>query len=169
MSVGNAGLTGLQRQATPPPKQAVQTTQGSQAANQGPRAAAFAQATNPTLAPAPAVATPGAPVAPAVGGTTAPAGRTAAAPATQAQAPNFAATLAAATMANPAVLTALAGIAITTNRSRVSSISGDAKEDMGDVGLTTEAEDQPDALQEAGQEQGAGEITEAGSASGPAT
>ena len=70
---------------------------------------------------------------------------------------------------NPAFMIATGAIAAVTNRKKASDVSGDAKEGEGQVGLETEAEAQPDALQESDQEQGAGEITEAGTMSGPAT
>ncbi len=162
MSVGNSNLTGLSARVAQVPKQ----TQASQT-NSSPRAGAIAQTNSNTPAPAaPAVAAPGLPVAPAVSGTTAPAARGPAAQASSSQ-PSQANTATAAAMASSATFLASAGAAaFTTSRGRVSSMSGDASEEVGDMDIG-EAEEQPDALQEADTEQGSGEINASGSASGP--
>ena len=66
-------------------------------------------------------------------------------------------------------MAATGAIAVVTNRRKASDISGDAKEGEGGVELETESEAQPDALVDAEQEMGAGEITQAGQTSGPST
>ena len=67
---------------------------------------------------------------------------------------------------SPALMASLGAAALTTNRGKVNSMSGDAGEEVGDVDRA-ESEEQADALQEADTEQGSGEINAAGSASGP--
>ena len=170
MAVNNSNLTGIPTRVAPPPNRANPATTPNPTPNTA-RATALANSpTPPPLAAPTAVTTPGAPAAAAIGGTTAPAGRAFTAVPTapaQAQIGNIAAAMAMAT--SPALLAAMGAIAITTSSTRIKKTSGDAKEDSGDVELETESEVQPDALQEADQEQGAGEITEAGSTSGPAT
>lgn len=161
MSVG-ANPTGI------PPKvaqqvAAIQANRANQQANQANNTARTANAprTNPltnTAAPAPAVAA-SAPSAPAAarGGTT---------PAT---APNTAQTLAAMAPATafPGALAALGAIAVTTKGGRARG-AGDAAQESGDVGVETQSEIQPDALQQSETEQ-ATDVGAATNMSGPAT
>ncbi|OGI20164.1 MAG: hypothetical protein A3B68_01060 [Candidatus Melainabacteria bacterium RIFCSPHIGHO2_02_FULL_34_12] len=171
MSVGNSSLTGIPKAQTPPPvtKVAPQGQQNQSAATA--RSAALANTNASTVAPAvaTAVAVSGTGVAAPTGGTTAPAGRGPAVAAGGNQIVQTATAMAQAAMANPAVLAAMFGAAVNTTRTRAVKSSGDVKEDSGDVELETESEMQPDALQDSDQEQGAGEITQAGSTSGPST
>ena len=69
--------------------------------------------------------------------------------------------------ANPALLALLGAAALGTTKGRIFSTSGGLK-DLG-IELETESERQPDALLETNQEEGAGEINEATSISGPST
>lgn len=166
MSVGNSNLTGLA-----PRIQVQKPAQANQAnrSDSSPRANALANTNANSQAPAaPAVSTPGSPVAAAIGGTTAPAGRSAASAqsASPAQSQLGSLAAAAAMASSPALMASLGAAALTTNRGKVSSMSGDAGEEVGDVDRA-ESEEQADALQEADTEQGSGEINAAGSASGP--
>ena len=145
-------------------------------ANSSVRQAALGQATANSAGPAPvttAVSAPGSAPASAVGGTTASAQSGGRVAALASQAPTAqAATMAAAAMANPAALGALAGMAFGSNRTKVSSISGDAKEDSGDVKVETEAEAKGDlATKDTDSATGneSGDISGANSASGPST
>ena len=152
--------------------------QGNQA--NGPNAAAkgptLTNVNSPASAPPPAVftpaVTPGAPAAPAVGGTTSPGAKGSiaapAAPAAQAQAGNMAAA-----MSVFAPFLAMAGAAaITTNKTKVSSISGDSSKESGNVEVETKAEAEghlatKDTKSATGNE--AGDISGANSTSGPST
>ena len=165
MSVG-ANPTGIAPKIAPPPPK----VQAPNTSTDGPRANAMRNATAPANASAPtAVVATAAPVSAPVGGTTSPAP---AGPGTQTQAAAPRAQVAAQAIGTafqfPGALAAMGMIAAVVTKTRKAGM-GDAQEDSGDVDLETESEIQPDALQEADQEQGAGEITEAGSMSGPAT
>ena len=172
MSVGSSNLTGIPQRVAPPPVKATQAAEQNNQANTSAKAALLVGANAPTAPVAPVVAAAaavsGAP-APAPGGLTT-TGRGSAqgniAP-TNLQPGTAAAAMAMASA--PALLAAMGAQAITANRGRVKSVSGDAKEDSGDVALETQSEGQVDALQDSNQEQGAGEINEAGTTSGPAT
>ena len=171
MSVGSSpNLSGLQRLA-PPPAKAVQANQNNQS-NQSARQAALGQANAPanSAPPAQAVAStavslPGAPAAISTGGTTTsgPAARSVA-PAPQG------ASQAASTVANAFSATFMAAtgaIATIALGKKASDVTGDKSEGQGEVGLETEAEVQPDALQESGTEQAA-DIGAATQTGGPA-
>ena len=175
MSVGSSNLTGIPNRVAPPPvKQTQSANQQNTQVNQSARQAAISQANTPTnpraaVAVSTAVSAPGSPAITNAGGTTAPSGSRPAAAQTGsiAQANTQAQSVA---MSAFAPFLALAGAAaLGATKTKISRVSGDEKEDTGDVELETEAELQPDALQESDQEQGAGEITEAGSTSGPST
>lgn len=174
MSVNNPAIAPNTAQQIQAMRQNQNNLNQASRTNSSVRQAALGQATANTVGPAPvttAVSAPGSAPAPAVGGTTAPSqagGRIAAPQAPTAQA----ATMAAAAMANPAALGALAGIAFSSNRTRVNSISGNAKEDSGDVKVETEAEAKgelatKDTDSATGNE--SGDISGANSASGPST
>ena len=126
----------------------------------------------PASTPVVTVATvaPGVAAASTTGGTTAPAGRvniTATAP----RAANVAAQVALATGGVFQAFQSLASIAVATNRTKVSSISGDDKENTGDVKKTESEEKNQLALKDANSETGndSGDISGANSASGPST
>ena len=177
MGVNNASIT---------PKAAAQINQANKAqaaqsrnqANsnqQSARSAALAASNANTNvrgnAPATAISVGGlaAPITGPVGGTTTPVSLgsiRAQAPTTNAMSQQA---MAVANAFSPAFMAATGAVAVVSNRRKASEVSGDAKEGEGSVELETEAEAQPDALQESDQEQGAGEITEAGSTSGPST
>ena len=175
MDLGASNLTNISTKLAPPPTTRV--NQSSQQGNQNAqtaRQAALSQATaNTPAAPAVAnaVAAPGSAPQTSAGGTTTPsqsgarfsgaqtASQTATGTVAMAMANAFSATFMAATGA----------IAMVSNRKRVSDVSGDAKEGDGTVEAETESEAQPDALVDAEQEMGAGEITQAGQTSGPST
>ncbi len=176
MSVGSSNLTGIPTRVAPPPVKQVQSNnQQNTQVNQSARQAAISQAnapTNPAVAVAvsTAVSAPGSPAIANAGGTTTPSGSRPQAVAQAGSAPQASAQAQSAAMSAFAPFLALAGAAaLGTNKSKVSKMSGDDKENTGDVEVATETEMQPDALQESDQEQGAGEITEAGSTSGPST
>lgn len=175
MSVNNPAIAPNAAQQIQAMRQNQNNLNQASRTNSSVRQAALGQATANTIGPAPvttAVSAPGSAPAPAVGGTTAPsqAGGRIAAP--QAQTAQTVAVAAQAAMANPAVLGALAGVAFSSNRTRVNSISGDAKEDSGDVKVETEAEAKgelatKDTDSATGNE--SGDISGANSASGPST
>ncbi|MBI3590346.1 MAG: hypothetical protein HY094_03075 [Candidatus Melainabacteria bacterium] len=171
MSVGGSpNLTGLQRIA-PPPAKVTQANQSNQS-NQSARQAALGQANAPANSAPPAqaastaVSLPGAPAAISTGGTTTPgpAVRTAA-PAPQA-ASQVASAVANAFSAN--FMAATGAVAAMSGGKKASDVTGDKSEGQGDVGLETESELQPDALQESGTEQAA-DIGAATQTGGPAT
>lgn len=173
MGVNQSGLA--PKVAPTPPRQVQANKDNAGNQSQSARQAALANATaNPNAplaaprAAAAAIATGTIGALPA-GGTTAPgpAVRIGAPAPAQVQAGPVAAALANAF--SPAFMAATGAIAVVANKRKASDVSGDAKEGDGLVELETEAEAQPDALQETNQEQGAGEITEAGSTSGPST
>ena len=168
--------SGLAPKVAPPPRQ-VQAKEQANQANQNAQSARQAALANAT-ANAPANTAPRAQAATVAAGTLGSAptgGTTALGPAVRIGAPTPAQTQAgpvAMAMANafsPAFMAATGAVAVVANRKKASDVSGDSKEGDGLVELETEAEAQPDALQETNQEQGAGEITEAGSTSGPST
>ncbi|MBI2995180.1 MAG: hypothetical protein HYY52_00510 [Candidatus Melainabacteria bacterium] len=176
MSVGNPSLTGIPKQATPVVKQVAQNNQANN--NTSARQAAIANATRPSTGPAvpaqtmttPAVVLPGAPAIARAGGTTTPGTRGVAqaqAAPTQGQAGTVAAAMAMA--ASPALLAAM-GAAALTSKGKVFSISGDAEQDVGNVGLGTESEEQVDALVEVDAAEASAEGLSAANSTGqPAT
>ena len=158
---------------------AVQSHRSNQAnqTNQSRSQAALRSATAPTnSSPTPQTAAATAVNAAGVaigrsGGTTAPAGRgfgqAPVAPASQA-----AATMAAASIAtNPAAIQALTGLAIGANRTRISSLSGDADKESGDVKKTESEEKNQLALKDSNSETGneIGDMSGPNSAGGPST
>ena len=170
--------SGLAPKVAPPPRQ-VQAKEQTNQANQNAQSARQAALANATAnANAPANTAPRAQAATVAAGTLGSAptgGTTALGPAVRIGAPTPAQTqagpvaMAMANAFNANFMAATGAVAVVANRKKASDVSGDSKEGEGLVELETEAEAQPDALQETNQEQGAGEITEAGSTSGPST
>lgn len=174
MDLGASNLTNT-RFSAPPTRvnQANQSNQSNQT-SQSARQAALSQATANIPVPAQAVASvavPGSAPQASGGGTTAP--TQAGVRSSGVQTLGQQVTTAAMAMANAFSATFMAAtgaIVMGANKKKASDISGDSKEGEGNVELETESEGQLDALAgDSNQEDGAGEVTQAGKSNGPST